>query len=311
MAPRTRLASYPLVLLLGSIPLYIGAVGLYGQKVLAILALSLVSGFLTDLVAFKLRRDESPRWSWLVWLIYPLALPAGVPLWTVPLGMIFCLTFTVHFFGGYGRNLFPVATVGVLFLILSYSGLVVINTKPFTEPTMGFHRWASQVPIAGNVFSDLKTFGDIIHADFLYGKIPGSIGESYGVYLIVFAFLMLVTGLLDYRFGLPAILGTAFLSWLGHRWFPDRVLEPGFQLLIGSFLLYISFFIPSDPFALPRTPEGRWIGGLLFALFTVLIRGFSGFTEGVFFAGLLTSVFTPFIDQQIGERLYGKQEKSA
>ncbi len=290
----------------GVVPIYVGAVGRYGQKVLAMLGLSLLAGFLVDALAFRMRRDPAPRWSWIIWAVFPLALSAGVPLWLVPVGLAFGLTFCLHLFGGYGRTLFPIAAAAVVFLALGYPTAFNITTKPFADPGLGFSRWASQIPLAGTVFADLRKFGDIPVSDFLIGRIPGAVGESYAGYLLLLGLALLVTGFLDWRFTLTAVGGTAAFAWLGTRWFPAQVLPPHYQLVAGSFLLYLAVFVPSDPFALPRTPEGRWAGGLLFAFFTVMLRSFSGFAEGVWFAALLTAVFSPLIDQTVGERLYGR-----
>ncbi|RCK80751.1 MAG: Na(+)-translocating NADH-quinone reductase subunit B [Candidatus Ozemobacter sibiricus] len=275
------------------------------------LGLSLLTGFLVDTLAFRLRSDRAPRWSWVIWVVFPLALSAGVPLWLVPIGLSFGLVFGLHLFGGYGRTLFPTAAVGIVFLALGYSTAFNITTKPFADPDLGFSRWASQIPLAGTVFADLRKFGDIPITDFLTGRIPGAIGESYGGYLILLGVVLLIAGFIDWRFVSAVIGGMVTFAWLGAHWFPGQVLPPHNQLLAGSFLLYLTVFVPSDPFALPRTPEGRWAGGLLFAFFTVMLRSFSGFAEGVWFAALLLAVFSPLIDQLVGEHLYRRPRGSA
>ncbi len=304
---RRRLkAMYAELVALAVIPVYLGAVGLYGLKVLAILALSLGTGIVVDLVVSRLGDSVYTRSSWPVWIVFPLAFPPGAPLWLVPPAMIFALVFGVVMFGGDGRSLFPVAAMGVVFLSLSYPADVNILTKPFADPLLGYKDYASQVPVNGSVFADLKRFSDIRPGAFFDGVIPGAIGESYAGLLIGIGLLFLLLGVLDARFVFAAVSTTVIFSFYGHLYFPQQVLTPALQLLAGGYLVYLVFFTTSDPFALPRTPEGRWIGGGLFGLFTCLIRGFSGFSEGVFFAGMLVSLFSPLFDQLVAEYRYGK-----
>ncbi|NLI76697.1 MAG: RnfABCDGE type electron transport complex subunit D [Candidatus Riflebacteria bacterium] len=376
--PRRRLALYPWVVLLAVLPVYVGAVGRYGLRVLAILGLSVLTGVLVDALAFRLRRDPAPRWSWTAWLVLPLALPAGLPLWMPPVGLAFALVFAMHFLGGCGRTLFPVAATAVVFLTLSYPGPSSQFCRPFDGPTMGFSRYeppepASKSPLseperaenpadpalpgprpanglshsalpdsrqandssstihpdqrrsdapssstfpdprpADDLFRgalpDTRQAGDFSCRALLTGEMPGPLGASYAGYLALLATAMLLTGFLDPRFGLPALLAAVLAAALGHHLFPARVLPPLVQVLAGGFLLCLAVFVPSEPAALPRTPEGRWLGGALFGLLTVLIRGFSDHGEGVWFALLLTAGCSPLIDQVVGERLYGRRE---
>lgn len=304
LSPRKRLAGFPWVMTAVVAPIYVGAIGRYGQKVLAMLGLSLLTGLFIDALAFRLRRDAAPRWSWVIWVVFPLALSASVPLWLVPVGLAFGLVFCLHLFGGYGRHLFPIAATAVVFLTISYEPVFHLSAQPFADPGRGFSRWASPISQTGAVVNDLRAGNDVSIADFLLGRVAGAIGASYGGYLILAGLAVLAAGFLDWRFAGATAIGVAVFAGLGHRWLPDQVLAPHHQLLAGNFLLYLTVFVPSDPFALPRTPEGRWAGGLLFAFFTILLRSFSSLGEGVWPAALLTAVFSPLIDQMVGEHLY-------
>lgn len=376
--PRRRLALYPWVVFLAVLPVYVGAVGRYGLRVLAIMGLSVLTGVLVDALAFRLRQDPAPRWSWTIWLVLPLALPAGLPLWMPPVGLAFALVFAMHFLGGFGRTLFPVAGTAVVFLTLSYPGPTGQVSRPFDGPTMGFSRYAPGEPESGRALPaprqaatpsspvlsgpraadtlsarprpdpsraadpsnpalpdqrqadapsaganpdqqrsghpstraspDQRQADDLSLYALLTGEGPGPLGASYAGYLALLTAAMLLTGFLDFRFGLPALVATVLAAALGHHLFPARVLPPLIQVMAGGFLLCLAVFVPSEPAALPRTPAGRRLGGALFGLLTVLIRGFSEHGEGVWFALLLTAGCSPLIDQVVGERLYARRE---
>lgn len=308
---RSARASFSGAIFAGTIPLYVAAVGIYGWKVLVILGLCVLAGALTDFVAGRVRQDEAIRYNWLVWVLFPLAIPAGIPLWAPPLALSFSLVFGMHFFGGYGRNLFNLIAIGVVFLQLSYPaelGNSVI--KPFADPRLGFQHYASQINFPGTIFDDLRKFGDIPIRDFFLGRIPGNIGESFPGYLAVLGLLLTLARILDYRMILSSLFGIIATAAIGHAYFPTKIIAPEFQLLVGAVLPFLVLF-SGDVFSLPRTPEGRWLGGLAFGFFTVLIRGFSGFSEGVFFAALLMGVFIPICDQLIAAHWYRKPVKSA
>ncbi|HNV71880.1 MAG TPA: RnfABCDGE type electron transport complex subunit D, partial [Candidatus Ozemobacteraceae bacterium] len=261
-------AMYAELVVLATLPVYLGAVGLYGLKVLAVLALSVCTGIVFDVMARRLGDAVYTRSTWPIWFVVPLAFPPGAPLWLVPLAVGFALLFGCLLFGGYGRSLFPVAAMAIVFLSLGYPAEVNILTKPFADHLAGFSTYASQVPVSNTVFSDLNRFADVSPKAFFHGLMPGNIGESYAGLLIGIGLLFLLVGILDPRFVFSAVSTTVILSFYGHTAYPQQVLSPVFQMLAGGFLVYLVFFVSSDPFALPRTPEGRWIGGFLFGLFT-------------------------------------------
>jgi Na+-transporting NADH:ubiquinone oxidoreductase subunit B/electron transport complex protein RnfD len=91
-------------------------------------------------------------------------------------------------------------------------------------------------------------------------------------------------------------LGTVFvISLIGNRFMPMQIAPPQFQILAGG-LLYGAMFMATDPVTSPYTKTGKFIFGIAAGIFTVLIRAFSGFTEGVMFSIVLMNGFTPLID---------------
>ena len=62
----------------------------------------------------------------------------------------------------------------------------------------------------------------------------------------------------------------------------------------------------TDPVTTPFTKAGRWIAGIMLGVLTVLIRGLSGYVEGVMFAILLVNAFTPLIDTLVLKVRYRK-----
>ena len=85
---------------------------------------------------------------------------------------------------------------------------------------------------------------------------------------------------------------------------PDNILFsiPWYwHFVLGGFVFGV-VFVATDPVAGPMTDPGRWGFGLLVGALTVLIRvGNPSHYEGVMFAILLASMFSPLIDYVVTE----------
>jgi Na+-translocating ferredoxin:NAD+ oxidoreductase RnfD subunit len=87
--------------------------------------------------------------------------------------------------------------------------------------------------------------------------------------------------------------------------FSDKFAPPLFQLLSGG-LLFGAFFMATDPVTCPFTKGGKWIAGVMMGFLTVIIRGMSGYVEGVMFSILLMNTFSPLIDTLVLKTKYSK-----
>lgn len=94
------------------------------------------------------------------------------------------------------------------------------------------------------------------------------------------------------------LLSVAVFSFFGSLFLPDQVGPPLFQLLSGS-VLFGAMFMATDPVTSPVTVMGKFLFGILAGFFTVLIRSFSGYTEGVMFSIILMNALTPLMDHLI------------
>jgi Na+-translocating ferredoxin:NAD+ oxidoreductase RnfD subunit len=290
----------------GLIPIYMRAVSLYGLRVLVILSFTVLAGAITDVLVNSLK-DRSLQGSGhlngLAWLLMPLALPPGIPLWMSPVALVFALIWGRHLFGGWGFNLLNTVALGAVFLQLSYPAYLVVGVvKPFEDPHCGFSRYSAGMVFPGSVLADVTKDQEkaiIPLQDFLIGRLPGLPGEAWQAYLLLLGLVFCLLGITDYRYPIGALIGTALFSALGVRFFPGRVAVFEHQVLAGAFLPFLVLF-SADVWALPRIPAVRWVAGLLFAFFTISIRSCGNGIEGVFFAALLTGIFTPLLDRLIG-----------
>ncbi len=261
---------------------------LYGLYVLAVAAVALVSGGLVEYLFAKVRKTEFDI-SWIVSpLVLTMMLPPTIKLWVVAVATVFGIFFGKAIFGGLGKNIFNPAVVGVLFVTISFPSL--ITAAEWIHPSIdGF---AGSTPLAM-----LNRGGDFTYPliDLLIGNVPGSIGETFRIGIIVLGIALLVLKVADWRIPVAFIgsfLGlTALGYWLAPASFPDPIIS----LFVGG-LMFSAFFVATDPVTAPIKPWGKIIYGIGIAFFTILIRNFATFQEGIIFAIILMNAIAPLID---------------
>ena len=267
---------------------------LYGAYVLAIAAVALVSGGLVEYLFARIRKLEFDI-SWIVSpLVLTLMLPPTVKLWVVAIATIFGIFFGKAIFGGLGKNIFNPAVVGVLFVTISFPSL--ITAAEWIHPSIdGF---AGSTPLAM-----LNKAGEFTYAfkDLLLGNVPGSIGETFRIGIIILGLALILLKVVDWRIPL-AFIGSFLIFaavgyWLAKESFPDPILS----LFVGG-LMFAAFFVATDPVTAPLNPKGKFIFGIGLAFFTILIRNFATFQEGIIFAIILMNAIAPLIDDMFNKK---------
>ena len=261
----------------------------------------LVGAFWEALFATVRKRRLDEGLLVIAWL-YALMLPATTPLYQVALGMTFGIVVGKLIYGGSGRYLVSPALLGIAFLVFSYPSLL-----------LGEGAW---VPVAGydqpTVLELVMDEGGIavvaaVDYDFwqiFLGDRPGAMGVVSTLGALIGALFLVWTGMASWRIMAGAAIGLVLVSLLGNALDPDNVLFaiPWYwQFVLGGFA-FGAVFIATDPVAGPMTDAGRWGFGVLVGGLTVLIRLVNpSYYEGVMFAILLASMFSPLIDHVVVE----------
>tara|TARA_B100000315_G_scaffold238912_1_gene257164 strand:+ start:130 stop:1218 length:1089 start_codon:yes stop_codon:yes gene_type:complete len=279
------------------IPATIAGVYFFGLRVLLVIAISYAAGGLVE-VAFSVGRKKPLYEGFLVTgLIFPLILPPTIPLWMVALGASFGVFFGKEVFGGTGRNIFNPALVGRVFLSLAFPEyFATMWQKPFWGGLGGFVKFMPDSITGATPLINFKSTQDVATWPcLLMGNLPGSIGETFRIGIIIGGVLLLLVKIAEWRISLTYIASAFIVSFIGHIFLPESFAPPLFQILSGG-LLFGAFFMATDPVSGPLTHQGRWIYGILLGVLTILIRTFTGFVEGVMFAILLMNACAPLID---------------
>ncbi len=233
-------------------------------------------------------------------LLIPLVLPPDIPLWMVALGTAFAVILGKEVFGGTGMNILNPALTARVFLYFAYPGAmsgdevwVVANFKE--KLADGF---------SGATNLGLAAVGEPMAYsawDSFLGIIPGSIGETSVIMILLGAAFLIISGIGSWKIMTAVFLGgygmAGILYLAGYGSSSNYLMmEPHMHLLIGGFA-FGAVFMATDPVSAAQTNRGKWIYGILIGVLTILIRVFNpAFPEGIMMAILLMNVFAPLID---------------
>jgi len=259
-------------------------------------------------------------------MLIPLIMPMDVPLWMVAVATAFAVLIAKEVFGGTGMNILNVALTARAFLFFAYptkmSGNEVwVNTAGgtavdgFTGETLlaqAVSEGAKFYDTAGVYYSSVS---DSFMASFL-GFIPGSVGETSTLAILIGAAILLWTGVASWRIMVSALIGGAFMGLifniLGPQISPDNLylqVPWWHQLVMGGFMFGI-VFMATDPVTAAQTFKGKLIYGFLIGLLGILIRVVNpAYPEGIMLAILFMNVMAPTIDHYVVQANINKRLK--
>jgi len=233
-------------------------------------------------------------------MLFPLILPATVPLWQVALGISFGVVVGKEIFGGTGMNVLNPALTARAFLFFAYpaelSGdavWIAAGTAPDAVSGATALALATEGGLAG--VTDLMTPWQAF-----IGLIPGSMGETSLLACLAGAVVLVATGVGSWRIMASVAVGTlgtaVLLNSVGSATNPYFEVTPVWHFLLGGWA-FGAVFMATDPVSGPSTPSGHFAYGLLIGCLVVLIRVVNpAYPEGMMLAILFMNLFAPLID---------------
>ena len=291
-------------------PATIASVYFFGWRSLSVIAVSYIFGGITEIIFAIVRKESINEGLLVTGILFPLTLPPTIPLWMVAVGVVVGVALGKEVFGGTGKNIFNPALVGRVFLAIAFP--VEMTTK-WTAPVGGFWGgFTTYLPDAVTSATPLTIFkstGQLTtNLDLLWGNVAGSLGETSALLLILGGLFLMLTKVSNWRIPV-GYLGSAFsFGWVMWLLVPQKFAPPVFQLLSGG-LLFGAFFMATDPVSAPITNLGRWIYALLLGIITIVIRGLSGYVEGVMFAILFMNIFSSLINDMTVPLIARRRER--
>jgi Na+-transporting NADH:ubiquinone oxidoreductase subunit B len=251
--------------------------------------------------AFAISRGHSVNEGYLVTgLLIPMIMPIDVPLWMLSVSVIFAVIIGKEVFGGTGMNIMNPALTARAFLFFAYpsfmSGDKVWITTGEGSVVDGFSGATPLADLAANIPVDMSMIGS-----FFYGTIPGSVGETSTLAILIGAVILLITGIASWRTMLSVFVGGYVMGALFNVWGANEfMMMPSYiHLLLGGFA-FGAVFMATDPVTASQTNKGKIIVGFLIGILAVLIRVFNpAYPEGMMLAILFMNVFAPLVDHYV------------
>ena len=264
---------------------------------------ALLTGTFWEALFATVRRKRVDEGLLAITWLFCLLLPATIPLYQVVLGMTFGIVVGKLIYGGSGRYLVSPALLGVAFLVFSYPD--TFYAPEVWVPVAGYDQ-----PTVLELVTDEGGIGVItsVGYDFwqiLLGDQPGAFGLASPLAALLGGWFLVWTGMASWRIMLGAFIGMLGMVMICNAIAPNHELFSmpwHWHFVLGGFVFGV-VFIATDPVTCPMTDAGRWGFGLFVGALTVLIRvGNPAHYEGVMFAILLASMFSPLIDYVVVEK---------
>lgn len=283
-------------------PVTLYSIYLFGLRLLALIAVTLVFGVLAEYLIMRNINKDNAKVSEAVivsCVLFALTLPPSVPFWVAAVGIVFGIVFGKGVFGGFGRNIFNPAIVARCFVYISFPAFMTVTwTKPFTGFPGGLIRWFNSVDAATSATPLIlfnKTGETTGYLDLLLGRISGSLGETAAILIIASAIYLIATKTASWKSMVACLLGFGIFNTI--LYFAGVTsADPLFSILSGGFIFGTVFMI-TDPVSSPKTDTARIIYGAGVGIITAVIRIFGLFAEGMMFAILVGNMFVPLLER--------------
>jgi len=273
-------------------------------KVLPIIVVSYVTGLGIEFIFAQIRGHEVNEGFLVSGMLIPLIVPVDVPLWMVAVATAFAVIIGKEVFGGTGMNILNPALTARAFLFFAYPAWMSGDTVWVSGMTRGggegiIDSFSGATPLAEAAAGNLENIPDAL--DMFLGIIPGSIGETSTVAIIIGAFILWYTGIGSWKIMFSVFAGGLVMGLILNLFAVNPFMEiPAWQHLIMGGFAFGAVFMATDPVTAAQTEKGKWIYGFLIGLLAILIRVLNpAYPEGVMLAILLMNVFSPLIDHYV------------
>ena len=313
-----------------------------------IILVSYAAGGFWEVLFAVVRKHEINEGFLVTGLLIPLIVPPTIPLWMIAVATSFGVVIGKEIFGGTGYNIFNPALVARAFLFFAYPGAIsgdrvwtVVDgvskatplavaaaqqaaVAPASSTGVPFFDFISmmfqQLTSIANLFPDgvrQMTDAGFTWWDMFIGLIPGSIGETSTLAILIGAAILIITRIGSWRVMVGGLIGMILMAVITNAMAfgssnPMMTVTPHYHLVLGGFAFGL-VFMATDPVSSAQTNAGRWIYGLLIGFLVVIIRSINpAFPEGMMLAILLGNAFAPLIDYMVVQRhIKGRQKRYA
>lgn len=280
-------------------------------KVIPLLIVSYGVGLLIEFIFAVIKGHEVEEGYLVTGMLVPLIVPVDLPLWMLAVAVAFGVVIGKEVFGGTGMNILNPALTIRAFLFFAYPTWMS-GDKVWVHGAV--ERAGTADAISGEtILGSYAQSQDVVYsyADMFFGLIPGSIGETSKILIILGALFLVFTKVGSWRIILSTLIGALVMGLIFNSVvdlglinqtskFYGLMSVPFWQHLIIGSILFGAVYMATDPVTASQTNKGKWVYGFLIGFISIMIRVFNpAYPEGVFLAILLMNVFAPTIDHYV------------
>ena len=271
-------------------------------KILPLVIVSYGVGLGIEFIAAQIRGHEINEGFLVSGLLIPLVMPIDVPLWMLALATAFAVILGKEIFGGTGMNIFNPALLARAFLFFSYPAWMSgdrVWIEGLVKGENVIDGFSGATPLA--LLAQGESTGVPSFMEMFIGTIPGSVGETSAIAILLGAIILIATGIGSWRIMVSVFAGGLAMGLLLNLFAVNAFMElpAHYHLVLGGFA-FGAVFMATDPVSGSQTETGKWIYGFLIGVLSVLIRVLNpAYPEGVMLAILLMNVFAPLIDYYV------------
>ena len=271
----------------------------FGLPALGMLVTTTLAAVLTEYIYEKLMHKKitvNDFSAVVTGLLLGLNMPPTAPYWMGALGSVFGILVVKQLFGGLGQNFMNPALGARCFLLISFTGQMT---------TFIYDGVSGPTPLAM-----LKDGQAVDSMNMLIGRIPGTIGETSVIAIIIGAIFLILMGIIDLRIpGTYIVTFAVFVGIFGQFTKSDvGLFDPQYitSHLCGGGLMLGAWFMATDYVTSPITKKGQIVYGMLLGILTGLFRLFGGSAEGVSYAIIISNLLVPLIERVTLPKPFGK-----
>ena len=280
-------------------------------KVLPLVIVSYGAGLIVEFIFAVIKGHEVEEGYLVTGMLVPLIVPIDTPLWMLAVAVIFGVVIGKEVFGGTGMNILNPALTIRAFLFFAYPTWMS-GDKVWVYDAV--NRTGTADAISGEtILGSYAQNQEVIYSnwDKFAGFIPGSVGETSTLLILLGAAILVFTKIGSWRIILSTFLGAAVMGMIFNQIVAAEIITESSKfyglmntvwyehLMIGG-LAFGAVFMATDPVTGSQTNKGKWIYGFLIGFISIMIRVFNpAYPEGVFLAILLMNVFAPTIDHYV------------
>jgi len=287
------------------------------KKILPLVIVSYGVGLAVEFIFAVIKGHEVEEGYLVTGMLVPLIVAVDIRLWMLTVAVIFGVVIGKEVFGGTGMNILNPALTIRAFLFFAYPTWMSgdkVWVHGAVERTNELASGAQLDAISGEtILGSLAQSQPLEHStwDMFFGFIPGSIGETSTLLIILGALFLIFTKIGSWRIMLSAVIGALVMGYIfnmvvdadiitsGSKFYGLMSIDFWQHLIIGG-LAFGIVFMATDPVTGSQTNRGKWIYGFLIGFISILIRVFNpAYPEGVMLAILLMNVFAPTIDHYV------------